>query len=234
MVHKTIKNLIKKVKKFDRYLVNTSILTQIFFWAIIFYITYTFFDRHFISFHYDMFGHFLHFAKDLIIPLIIFFILIKFLLPEIDRLFLIEPTYKKGQIKKFIKEVYYILIFYLTTVIVLQFAIEKYIEWFTILGNPIIADAGLAATYALTITPLTVFFVRLSRNNAVFKAVLYTNVLLILFVWMIEIPLLADPGAIFDRLRVSAFGMFGPTIALAFLDILTPINRIKKWFKRKF
>lgn len=222
--------IIKKIKNINNLLTNHPVLTQILFWVMVIATLYTLIHPELTGNLYIYFDLFLAFTKDLLIPLIVFLVLIKFILPEIDRLFLIEPTYKKGGVKKYIKDIYFILIFYLITATLLNFSVGKYIEWFTAMGKfdlTTVWDVSLA--YAVNITPLLVFFLRLSRNVKLFKGILYVNVLLVLFIWVLEVSL-TGYGSFYDKFIAWIPAMFLPTIALAALDILLPRSKLKMWF----
>lgn len=167
-------------------------------------------------------------AGGLAIPLIIFLVLVNLLLPEISNLYETKDGLGKGIFTRdFWKRFYFIFVFYLLTGILMQFMVDKTVEWLTSLGE---AELGLSAIYANVLTPLLIFFVRKSGNKSLFRDVLYANMLFILFFMAIEIPV-GGFASLHSRFFVTVAGIFFPTLVFTLLDIFVPRERIKEWFR---
>lgn len=162
-------------------------------------------------------------ALSLTIPLLIFILLVNVLLPEIRNLYHTKDGLGKGLVKR----AWSIFVFYLLTGILMQFMVDKTVEWLTSLGQ---AEIGLSAIYANMLTPLLIFFVRKSGNENIFRDVLYANLLFILFFMAIEIPI-GGFAPLHARFFVTIAGIMIPTLAFTILDILLPRQKIQGWFK---
>jgi hypothetical protein len=203
---------------------SMKLISQIFFvFVILFLIIGTIYIKaSFIRF--SDFKLFLQLSKQLIIPFILFLLLVKFLLPEINDLFKTESGFGPS----FIKRTYFLLVFYLLTALLLQFVVDRYIGWFTTLGD---LGANYTLIYANSITPLLIFLVRKSANDQVFKGVLYVNIILMLFVMFLEIPV-GGYAFLFTRFLDILSGIILPVYIFAMLDIITPVDKIKQLFSR--
>ena len=167
-------------------------------------------------------------AFGLAIPLLIFLVLVNLLLPEISNLYATKDGLGKGIFTRdFLKRLYLTFIFYLLAGILMQFMVDKTVEWLTSLGE---AEIGLSAIYANVLTPLLIFFVRKSGNKSLFRDVLYANMLFILFFMAVEIPV-GGFASLHSRFFVTVAGILFPTIVFTLLDISIPKERIKEWFR---
>ena len=167
-------------------------------------------------------------AFGLTIPLLIFLVLVNFLLPEISNLYATKDGLGKGIFTRdFLKRLYFTFIFYLLAGILMQFMVDKTVEWLTSLGK---AEIGLSAIYANVLTPLLIFFVRKSGNKSLFRDVLYANMLFILFFMAIEIPV-GGFTSLHSRFFVTLAGILFPTLVFTLLDVFIPKDKIKEWFR---
>ncbi|MBI2152027.1 hypothetical protein HYU21_04835 [Candidatus Woesearchaeota archaeon] len=159
----------------------------------------------------------------LIIPLVIFFLFVNVLLPEIRNLYHTKDGLGKGLLKR----TWSIFVFYLLTGILMQFIVEKTVYWLTSLEQ---AEPGISAIYANMLTPLLIFFVRKSGNESIFRDVLYANLLFILFFLAVEIPV-GGFKPLHLRFFVTISGIMIPTLFFTALDVLLPRDKIRGWFK---
>jgi len=167
-------------------------------------------------------------AFGLALPLIIFLLLVNLLLPELKNLYETKDGRGKGFLsREFWKRLYFTFIFYLLTGILMQFMVDKTVEWLTSLGE---AEFGLSAIYANVLTPLLIFFVRKSGNKSFFNDVLYANLLFILFFMAIEIPV-GGFASLHSKFFVTIAGILFPTMVFTLLDICIPKVKIKEWFR---
>ena len=167
-------------------------------------------------------------AIGLAVPLLIFLVLVNLLLPEISNLYETKDGFGKGLLSRdFWKRVYFVFVFYLLTGILMQFMVDKTVEWLTSLGE---AELRLSAIYANVLTPLLIFMVRKSGNKNIFRDVLYANILFILFFMAIEIPV-GGFASLHGRFFVTVAGIFFPTVVFTVLDMLIPRQKIKGWFR---
>ncbi|MBI2666521.1 hypothetical protein HYX13_02820 [Candidatus Woesearchaeota archaeon] len=219
---KTIKYLIEKIQR-------KNLLAQALFGIIIVYMVFISFTigKTFFFKTVDL-KLFVLLVFGLAIPLLIFLLLVNLLLPELKNLYETKDGKGKGFLsKEFWKRLYFIFVFYLLTGILMQFMVDKTVEWLTSLGE---AEFGLSAIYANMLTPLLIFFVRKSGNKDLFRDVLYANLLFILFFMAIEIPI-GGFTSLHSRLFVTLAGILFPTIVFTLLDICIQKEKIKEWFR---
>ena len=219
---KIIQRAIKKIQQ-------KNLLAQVLFGIIFTYMIFISFTiGKFFFFKVVDIKLFVLLAFGLALPLIIFLLLVNLLLPELKNLYETKDGRGKGFLsREFWKRLYFTFIFYLLTGILMQFMVDKTVEWLTSLGE---AEFGLSAIYANVLTPLLIFFVRKSGNKSFFNDVLYANLLFILFFMAIEIPV-GGFASLHSKFFVTIAGILFPTMVFTLLDICIPKVKIKEWFR---
>ena len=219
---KIIQRAIKKIQQ-------KNLLAQVLFGIIFTYMIFISFPiLKFFFFKVVDIKLFVLLAFGLALPLIIFLLLVNLLLPELKNLYETKDGRGKGFLsREFWKRLYFTFIFYLLTGILMQFMVDKTVEWLTSLGE---AEFGLSAIYANVLTPLLIFFVRKSGNKSFFNDVLYANLLFILFFMAIEIPV-GGFASLHSKFFVTIAGILFPTMVFTLLDICIPKVKIKEWFR---
>jgi hypothetical protein len=157
------------------------------------------------------------FIKTITLPIIIFLLLVRFLLPELEYLFTLKTKGWKSYLRLFQ--------FYLITGIFVQFIIHKMLDWLTNIGS-----TGYTSQYANLLTPLIIFFVRKAGGKAEFKNIIYANMIFVMFFMAIEVPW-TGYGLVYTRFLSIISGILFPTLAFTLIDILLPRKRIEKWLR---
>ncbi|MCK4521836.1 MAG: hypothetical protein KAU20_04635 [Nanoarchaeota archaeon] len=148
----------------------------------------------------------------LVVP--IFLLILKFLVPELITLYQIKNKYDKS----FIKNGYFILIFYLISTVLLHLLLKNIIESFTTLST---INKSLPLVYAHIVTPFLILLIRKFGNKEFFEKIMYGEIILILFVLMIKIPI-GGIALIYNEFLWIITGVIFPTMVFAIIDMLTP------------
>ena len=164
----------------------------------------------------------LGFLKPLIIPIVLFYFIIKFLLPELIQLFETKISFDK----EFLKNVLLILTLYLISSILLQYPITMLIKTFTKIET---YQENLSIVYSNIVTPLFIFLIRRINSKKLFEGIIYGDLFLVLFIIMTKVSIWGINSIYKDFLWIIT-GILFPFLLFSLIEILlVPIgDKLKK------
>ena len=164
----------------------------------------------------------LGFLKPLIIPIVLFYFIIKFLLPELIQLFETKISFDK----EFLKNVLLILTLYLISSILLQYPITMLIKTFTKIET---YQENLSIVYSNIVTPLFIFLIRRINSKKLFEGIIYGDLFLVLFIIMTKGSIWGINSIYKDFLWIIT-GILFPFLLFSLIEILlVPIgDKLKK------